>query len=228
MFSELILNLTKRLFPRGRAFRIAKDSDVERLNKGLIESENNAYTDALSVLSSILPDNAQFTATDAANWERRLGMLINEGADLEDRKEAILKKMQHPGNILGRSSWLNLERELQDAGFNVYVHENLLGVSPDGIIGTATLLTAVHRTGLQHGQTNHGKTYKEKTANNVNAREDQLFNVGSNYKSTFFIGGEVLGDFADVPATRETEFRQLILKIKPAQTIAYLFINYTI
>jgi len=31
---------------------------------------------------------------------------------------------------------------------------------------------------------------------------------------------------ADIPSVRKDEFRQLILKIKPAQTVGYLFINY--
>ena len=52
------------------------------------------------------------------------------------------------------------------------------------------------------------------------------FDIGDNYKSTFFIGGAVLGDFANVPFQREKEFRQLVLKLKPDQTIAFIFINF--
>jgi hypothetical protein len=64
-------------------------------------------------------------------------------------------------------------------------------------------------------------------ANSLSASADSSFDIGENYRSTFFIGGEIPGTFADVDANRETEFRQLILKLKPSQTIAYLLINYT-
>lgn len=45
-------------------------------------------------------------------------------------------------------------------------------------------------------------------------------------KSTFFIGGSTLGEFANISEERKKEFRQTILKLKPAQTVAFLYINY--
>jgi hypothetical protein len=226
MFKQLILNLTKRLYPKGRAFRIPFGGSMEKFHKALAESENDAYSDALSILDSLLPDNANFSEADATEWERRLGLLTDETKTLAQRKELIEKKINHPGNIVARQHYLNLERELRAAGFDVYVHENLLGVSPDSILGTATTMKAVHRTGMQHGQVNHGEKYQTKVVNSELQSADNGFVVTSNYKMSFFIGGEILGEFADVDAARETEFRQLILKIKPAQTVGYLFINY--
>jgi len=52
------------------------------------------------------------------------------------------------------------------------------------------------------------------------------FNIGSNLTSTFFIGGAVLGDFVNVDLLRRDEFRQLILKTKPVQTVGYLLVDY--
>ena len=51
------------------------------------------------------------------------------------------------------------------------------------------------------------------------SRQDQL-------KATFFIGSESFPNKADVPLLRKNEFRELILKIKPAQTVGFLYINY--
>jgi hypothetical protein len=43
---------------------------------------------------------------------------------------------------------------------------------------------------------------------------------------TFFVGGATFPDRADIPAERENEFRELLLKLKPAQMVGYLFLNY--
>lgn len=45
-------------------------------------------------------------------------------------------------------------------------------------------------------------------------------------RATFFIGSDTLFNPVNVPLSRKDEFRQLILKLKPAQTIAWLFVNY--
>jgi hypothetical protein len=43
---------------------------------------------------------------------------------------------------------------------------------------------------------------------------------------TFFIGGESYPSEASVPISRKNEFRHLILKLKQAHNIAFLYINY--
>ena len=73
----------------------------------------------------------------------------------------------------------------------------------------------------------NGAEYNALIANSLDPVADSGFDIGTNFRSTFFIGGEVPGTFADVETQRQTEFRQLVLKIKPVQTVAYLFINYT-
>lgn len=81
----------------------------------------------------------------------------------------------------------------------------------------------------QFGGSQFAWRYKKEyyVANHMNETLDEIFHIGSNLRSTFFIGDAYLGEFADVPAARKDEFRQLILKLKPAQTVAFLFINYT-
>ena len=141
--------------------------------------------------------------------------------------------MNHPGTIKARQHYLFLQRELRNAGFDVYVHENRffdganwISKAPSEIISSSNPVRAVHRSGFRHGQLNHGQVFNDKIANSVYADIDRVFNVGNNYKSTFFIGGLTLGDFANVQQNRELEFRQLVLKIKPTQSAGYIFINY--
>lgn len=51
-------------------------------------------------------------------------------------------------------------------------------------------------------------------------------NIDIQLRVTFFVGGEIYPSSATVPLDRKNEFRQLILKLKPAHTIAFLYINY--
>jgi hypothetical protein len=59
------------------------------------------------------------------------------------------------------------------------------------------------------------------------ATPNEPYNVGENLWATFFIGGQVLGQPAQVPITRQQEFRELVLTLKPAHLVAYTFISYT-
>ncbi len=258
MLSQKLLDLTRQLYPTGRAFKMPKDGDLEKLHVASNEILAQAYEDSLSVLNSILPDNAEFSTSDASDWERRLGLITDENISLEDRKLAIKRKMNHPGTIPARQHYLYLQGQLQATGFNVFVHENLTGLSPLDVINTVNvgqfgdgqmgdfqfgdifsiysdLIEIIPYVDFQFGDGQMGDfqmgvkdpggyEFKEKVVNSIIS--DTYFRVLPNYRATFFIGGETFGTFADVSADRETEFRQLILKIKPTPTIAYLLINY--
>lgn len=361
---DTIIQLSKSLFPTGRAFNIPTGRQFEKLISSLSASEARAWLDATAILNSILPDNDSFTIADADDWERRLGLITNEATSLADRKAAIIRKMNHPGTIKARQHYLYIQQQLQDAGFNVYVYENRFGtdyplISPSSwsqlIIGTPwssrnatqfiangasagndfyyeyqpcavkaghsiTLSFSASLTGVvsqvdvllmnssfiqvsnaltitgsgsivngilttssdasyllvhaQHGggsynytitldtpigtilstdlsspstkppsyfsgiatpfqlndrqlgQFQLGSGYYPKVVNYIDENSDATFNEGDNFRSTFFIGGSPIGTFANIPESRKDEFRQLILKLKPAQTVAYLFINF--
>lgn len=225
MFDKLV-TLAKQLYPTGRAFKMPLSGDFEKLTNAIALSEERLYNDSYSILFAILPDNAGFTVDDATDWELRLGLPDGSLNTLANRKEAIKRKMNTPGVNPGKGHYLNLERELQLAGFSVYVHENIPAVSPIAAGYTSTL------TPIQYGQSNYGfpsygLTYSNKIANKINELEDLHFNLGGTYKSSFFIGGLTLGTIANVPLVRKDEFRQLILKIKQVQSIGFLAINYT-
>lgn len=233
MFNDTILKLTKQLYPTGRAFWMPSGGNLEKLHRGLAVSESLAYEDAISILDAILPDNANFTSDDATDWERRLGLITNTAVSLSDRKLAIQRKLNFPGIIPSRQNWRYLEGELQAAGFNVYVYENrFLNVyggydteNPLVVTGGVGSITVQHGD-IQHGDAQHGVGFYNLVANYLDETQDSVFDVGANLRSTFFVGGDPIGTFANVDANRKNEFRQLILKIKPTQTVGYLFINY--
>lgn len=234
--SEKILLLTKQLYPTGRAFKMPSGGWFEKLHIGLAQSEVRAFNDALSIKDSMLPDNNNFSADDATDWERRLGLIYSPLTPLSDRKLAIKRKIQHPGLIKARQHYLYLQGQLRAAGFDVYVYENRFLVSgiwvtkpaTDFVFGIGT--TQFQHGEARHGQRQHGGTWANKIANHIDEEEDLIFNVGNNLRSTFFIAGSDINNpvtaIASVPLVRKKEFRQLILKLKPVQTVGYLLINY--
>lgn len=231
-YQDQIKALTKQLYPTGRAFRAAEGGFLDKMHDGLVVGEQLLMRDALSIQDMLVPDNANFTTADADYWERVLGMIDGSASPLVDRMAAIKRKMQHPGNIPARQHYLFLERELQLAGFNVFVYENrfpsgggYVTQTPQALAGIGGVAALQHNQAL-HGQRQHGGTWGNKVANYLDENLDRNFNLGSNLRSTFFIGGSPIGSYATVPLVRKQEFRQLILKIKPVQTVGLLFITY--
>lgn len=244
-----IQKLTKKLLPTGRAFKAPTNGVFDKLIRGLSVTETQAVNDANSIRDTLLPDNANFTAEDATLWEQRLGLITNPTVPLADRMLAIKRKMNHPSNIPARQHYLYIEKTLQDAGLNVWVHENIPETLPENYIvsgGTIAQLgdftlgeielgdvsTDIFGFPIQLGNPNAlgmsqlGNNYENQIANHINPLLDGFFSHGQNFRSSFFIGGQVFGTFATVPANRQDEFRQLVLKVKPVNTIAYIYINY--
>jgi len=229
-----ILKLTDQLYPTGRVFKMASNGYLYRIHRALAVGEAKAFTDANSVLNSILPDNDLFSADDATDWERRLGLVTNTATPLADRKLAIQRKMNHPGTIKARQHYKYLESQLQAAGFDVYVYENRFALYPTGYetksptvaFGTGTV--PFQMGDGQFGDHQFGYDYYTtlRVVNYVDEVLDSYFLIGANYRSTFFIAGSSLTTPASVDINRKNEFRQLILKIKPVQTVALLNLNY--
>ena len=224
--TTILLRLTKRLYPTGRAFKIPANSTIEKVHQALIETECEAFEGATNILFSILADNDNFTEDDAADWERRLAIRSNPSTSLEDRKAAIRRKYASPGDIPARQHFLYLQGQLQEAGFDVFVHEN-----KDGMGGTIPIeaLIGNQLNSFQLGQVQLGPALGnlDLVANFIDTDRDNSFVLPMDLRATFFIGGSVLGSTANVPASRREEFRQLILTIKPLQTVGILLINYT-
>lgn len=217
--------LARQLYPSGRVFKMPDESVLSDLHDGLIEGENRLIIDSKNLLNSILPDNDDFSAEDAIRWESFLGLISNPDIALTDRKLAIIRKMNHPGTIPTRQSAGYLQDQLQASGFNVFVHENIPETQIQGISSGWEI---VEFGPFQFGQVQFGQSvFQNKVVNHINQIKDINFISGTDYRSVFFIGGEIFNTVADVDFSRKNEFRQLILRIKPAQTVGYLLINYT-
>jgi hypothetical protein len=251
--SEDLKKVTQQLYPTGRAFGINKDGDRDKLEDALIIQEVEFYNESMDILNELLPDNDDFTAQFATNWEQRLELITDPLIPLADRKAAILRKMNHPGDIPARQSWDYMQEQLQLANFDVYVHDNTTGMTVAQVLNLG-LTTTGNFGGYNFGAFNFGSVYSYysslflnqnwgannfgsfnfggqtnysmKVVNNIDWTKDQNFII-NDWTKVFYVGAVDLGDFADVLTTRREEFRQLILKIKPVNTVAVLLINYT-
>lgn len=222
----MLKKLAKQLLPTGRAFRMPSNGDGDKFLEAIAESKQVAFDSAIGILDAILPDNANFTSLDATQWERRLGMIVDSGATLSDRKLAIQRKMNHPGDIQARQSGDYIQQALRDAGFDVTVFWN---------ININDLPTYTNRSNVfganNFGITNFGLlseryySYAEKVVNFIDYIQDESFKFGIENNSFFVVCGATLGSAAIVPLERREELRQLILRLKPLHLPCLLFVE---
>lgn len=200
---------------------------LDRLHTALNLSEARAHDDARSTMDYIIPDNANFTEQDAQDWYRRYGMIYNPSVSLADKKAAIYQKMGEP-RAVPRGAAFYLQAQLRAAGFDVYVYENRAAESPFDVLGITGGFAILGEFELAEVELAEGWSTAGITivANHIEEVKDDTFSFASNYRSSFFISGSPITTFADVPADRKAEFRQLILRLKRAQCAAFLFVNY--
>lgn len=227
---DVLNDLSIQLYPTGRAWYRPENGTWEGFHEAINRSFSRIIKDGRSLIETNFPDNEDFTADDAALWEFRLGLITNTETDLETRKTAIRRKLGHPNNVEARQHPLFIQSQLQLAGFDVFVHENTIPYQNPADIAAISLLELQHGgigvDEVQHGNsTQHGGESFDVIANSI--EEVETFAVGEdNLWATFFIGGEILGELATVPYSRLREFKELVIKLKPAHTVAFSFITY--
>lgn len=220
------------LYPTGRAWYLPELLNFSQLHAAINQSLVQLSVDAQGVLDSYFPDNANFDASDATLWESRLGIDYNPALTLDQRRVNILLKLSFPQNIKARQHPLYIEDRLNKAGFNVKIYENkffdgsgnLYQKTPAEVLGLTNTITQFGGGTQFGGSTQFGGGGYGVVANNE-TQED--YSTGGNLWATFFIAGDTIGTTASVPAFREREFRRLVLSLKPAHTVAYLFVNFT-
>lgn len=233
----------------------------KRLVDAKLKSFDTAYSDTLSILDSLLPDNENFDSVDADNWERVLQIQPNT-TDLEIRKQRIARQLNYPSGIVERSHYEFIQEQIRAAGFDVYVTENRFWngsefeiVDPD-IISTQDMESGLPESGVYEAAGEIAGTdytsiianFIDETIDNeffnappLNPIEAGVFQSGEvesggggitsldrdiQLQASFFIGGSSFPSIVDVDILRKEELRQLVLKLKPAHTLVFEYINY--
>ena len=222
---DIMSGLARQLYPTGRAWWMQKNGVFDNFHNAINRSFIRIIEDSQDTLDSVFPDSVKFDENDCELWEYRLGLVTNASLGLDFRRQTIARKMAFPSNIKARQSKSFIESQLQLAGFNVWVHENLHPYKTPNDIVAISLDLVQHGGGTQHGLgTQHGFSNYDVIANENVLNES--YSVGSNLWATFFIGGQTLGQIASIPSNRQVEFKELVLKLKPAHLVAFTFINY--
>lgn len=229
------VDLTNQLYPTGRAWRILNGNNLEKLHKAINDIFIQVQDDSYALINTAIPDNEFFTIEDCLYWEGKLGLITNPLLTLEQRRSIILNKLAFPKNIKARQSLKYIQKQLNDYGFTgVKVYENKFldangnyyYMNPKDLAALAQLETQ-HGQQTQHGNsTLHGDSNFDIIANEVN---DEVYSIGGdqNLWATFYIASPVsLTEKGHVDFNRKTEFKELVLKLKPAHTAAFTFINY--
>jgi len=225
--SDIFLQLNNDLYPTGRVWQNFDASILKTLHQALNASFIRLVEDSVATINSTFPDTELFNEDDVLLWEYRLGLITNTNIDLDIRREAVLRKLAFPNNIQPRQSRIYIEHQLQLAGFDVLVLENSPPYrTPDDVLGDVPG-EIQHADDIQHGDnTQSGGANFEVIANSIEPGEN--FAIGGDDKlyATFFIVRLVAGIMTaidtEVPQSREREFRELVLKLKPASTVAYI------
>lgn len=230
------LDLTNQLYPTGRAWRLFNQNNLQETHRAINDVLITVQEDAYSLIDSIFPDNENFSINDCIFWEGKLGLISNNFLTLDQRKQIILNKISFPRNIKARQSLNYIQKQIELNGFDkirVYenkfwdINGNLYYQNPKDVLNQAQLETQ-HGGITQHGNsTQHGDSVFDVIANGIN---DESFSTGGNefLWATFFIASkDSLYQKGEVDFKRKQEFKELILKLKPAHLVAFTLINYT-
>jgi hypothetical protein len=220
-----LFNLVNQLYPTGRAWYGTEGGVFDNLHGALNVSFLRVIESYKALINSSIPDNNNFSTDDAKFLEYKYGLITNESVSLTLRRSALARKIGHPNDIKARQSKSFIENQLRLAGFDVTVYENTLPYRTPQEIAGLVIEETQHGDNTQHSDsTYHGSVTFDVIANKIQPGES--YGVGTNLWASFFIGGDTLGDVAIIPLERQREFRELVLKLKPAHLAAYIFINF--
>jgi uncharacterized protein YmfQ (DUF2313 family) len=227
-----IMGLTDDLYPTGRAWTMNENSIFRKFHEAINRSFFGLSQDAYSLIDSSIPDNIRFTEEDCSFWEHYLGIYYIDGLTVNERRNNIKLKMSYPAGIVPRQSRIFIEDQLRKHGFDVRVYENIFYEGGEVVykrpdeIGSVFADPTQHSDNIQHGGSiQHGAGGFDVIANTI---QEENFVTGdySTLWATFYISGSDISTPATIPQARKNEFRELVLKLKPAHLVAFLFINY--
>lgn len=229
-----LMDLTNLLYPTGRAWYLPESGVFKKMHEVINNSMIRVKSFTAEMMDSYFPDNENFNEEDCDFWEYKLGLSTSNSLPLSVRRDIILRKISFPRNIVARQSLSYIQSQIDIYGFNVKIYENIFydqsgqpyHETPGNII-TQSLLDTQHGGDTQHGEpTQHGKGSYDIIANKM---DDEQYQIGGNQNlwATFFIASpNNLFEMATVPIKRKKEFKELILKLKPAHLVAFTLIKY--
>lgn len=224
-----MLNLFKHLLPRARAWQITIEKQLRQFIAGMADGGQ----DAKEFLELVWLDLFPATTRQLSTWEAQFGLPTNTDLSDTDRRNRLSAAWAAQG---GQDPQY-IQDTLQEAGFDVYVHEWWVpGTSPPvvrnpGIVfggqefGCGDPIMECGETDAECGnsyealgQTGYALVNKLYTVSGdaLERVEYTIPTVKNDWRYCIYLCGENFGDFASIPASRQGEFEDLALKICPA------------
>lgn len=248
-----IRDITEKLFPTGRAHKVGKVGEDMRL---ALSDGVERVNDAIDNLThGVLPDNPNFNIDWCLRHERVYGLSVYPSDTLQIRVARILSHITPYPKDVGVLSLQVLQDEIDAAGWAgvLYIHENLGGLYPQDVLPQLSypMQSGDGQLGdFQLGGYDYANDYSQfyqwfqladfqlgggmlgtvpqfnnKIANSLQWFDDLFVNL-SPIENTFYVCGQNLGDIVVLPQSDEIPLRQLLLDIKPLNSVGFLLIEY--
>lgn len=235
-----MINLVRRLLPRSRAFRLAVGSTIERFFRGWASLPEAIRDDADLLVDDVRPDRTRLLV----EFEAQFG-LSGRGTESE-RRMALAAAWKATGGQSPRY----LQDVLQAAGFEVWVHEWWDGpdVAPrtprDPRLYVLPVLEGTVQCRDDSSPTQvcarADDAPGQPQANDWLAADPLYFNnlLGTPMKPPpvpddpatwpyfVYVGGRFFPSHAQVPLERREEFRELLLRLFPADLWIVTLVDY--
>lgn len=203
-------NVWRKLYPNGRAFLTSEETNRTKVHRSIDVICNEFLEQLKTLVAGTLAFNS-IDETEIEFLENRYGIYFIEGLTLQERINRIRERMAYPNGIVNRSSAAWIEYVLRSFGFDVSVYEND-GISPEVLGGFKITQYGSSR----YGSSSYGGYKYDVIANSM--FENESYSFGGNLWATFFIR---IG--TEIDSSRVREFRELVLKLKPAHLVAIIF-----
>ncbi len=226
------------LLARAKAWKLSANKNLTTFFDSLLIAKDEAKNFIDRVWLDIFPQ----TTRQLDEWEQQLG-LENSGLPEQERRDRLAGRWRAKGG----SDPFYIQRTLQEAGFNVYVHEfwNLPLTTPHTVRDPQAVLrddnnelpdwvaaagrpnTLCGRQEQFFGDVNNKIGYP--LVNILPASQPPYVVPSDPTKWPYFmyIGGQIYPEIATVPFARKDEFEDLCLRICPTQQWLGILVEYT-
>lgn len=228
---EATFRALRILLPDARAWRLAKNSAIRRLMRGLAETPTHARGFVDGIFGDLFPVSTRVPEL----WEAQFGLVA--GTDDATRR----KQIDAAWKATGGQSPRYIQDVIQAAGFDVYVHEWWVpGSTPRvardprsythvPLIGTVQCGEPTARCGESSARCNRflaNETDYIVNKNLTNVAPPPVPSDPTRWPFFVYFGAETFPSRASVPAARRDEFERLLLKLRPQQQWLVTLIDY--
>ncbi len=224
----------RALLPKSKAFRVVQDSQLRRLIKGLAVLPEDVRLEMEQIYMDLYPE----TTRALAEWENQFAVLFaNE--QYGDTRQGILKALWRANE--GGQTAQYLENILQKINPGIHVFENVPVKNPRDSNAVFTCMCGYKTmycgspTGLCGYKAGDSEFEPTVIINDLTTAYD-IPNDHLWWENSFFVAGSVIRNSrGEIIYCRKLQLNKiwrpyieyLILKIKPVQTVAVMFIDWT-